>query len=65
MAEIDNHRLDVIIALLARLVAAASEGDEVLELSSAGLSPSEIAKVLSVSPNSVSKKIARAKGNKK
>lgn len=65
MADMDERRLDVIIALLARLVANASEGDEVVELHAAGLTPAEITEVLGMKSSAVSMRISRAKGKKK
>jgi DNA-directed RNA polymerase specialized sigma24 family protein len=65
MAEIDDRRLDIIIALLGRLVASSTEGDEVLALNSAGLRPNEIARILDMKQNAVSMRIKRAKGRER
>lgn len=57
----DDKRADVIIALLAQLVASTTEGDEVLALSAAGLKPADIARILNMKPNAVQMRIARAR----
>ncbi len=54
-------KADVIIVLLAQLVAASTKGDEVLALAAAGLKPGEIARILDMKPNAVSMRISRAK----
>lgn len=65
MAETDERRMNVIIALLGQLVAASTDRDEVLALSAAGLKPSEIAQVLDMKLSAVSMRISRAKEKKK
>ncbi len=65
MVEVDDRRLDVMIALLANLVAANSDGDPVLALDSAGMKATEIARILDMKTNAVSMRISRAKERNK
>lgn len=65
MVEVDDRRLDVMIALLANLVAANADGDPVLALDSAGMKATEIARILDMKPNAVSMRISRAKERNK
>ncbi len=55
----DERKIDVIIALLGKLVAASAPGDDVLALAGAGLRPAEIAQILNMKENTVSKRLER------
>lgn len=57
----DAVKLDVIIALLAQLVAATTKRDEVLTLAAAGLGATEIARVLDMKRSAVSMRLTRGK----
>ena len=61
MADPDEGRIDVIIALLGRLVANSTDGDQVVALNAAGLKTSEIARILDMKSSAVSMRVARAK----
>jgi len=62
---LDERQADIVIALLAKLVASSTDGDEVVALNAAGLKPGEIARILDMKPNAVSMRITRAKERKK
>lgn len=64
MVEIDEHRIDIMIALLAKLVAANTEEDQVVALASTGLRTGEIARILNMKQSAVSMRIARSKEKK-
>ena len=60
MAEISNDKADIIIALLAQLVAANVEGDPVLVLTKTGMKQKDVAKLLGLKANAVGMRIKRA-----
>jgi hypothetical protein len=65
MNEIREEKADVIIGLLAQLVAASTEGDPVIALANAGMRQSEIARLLGMKVNAVGMRIDRAKAGSK
>lgn len=60
MAEISSEQCDVIIALLAKLVTAASDEDVVVTLATAGMKTPDIARILGMKPNTIAKRVARS-----
>jgi hypothetical protein len=65
MSEFAEDKADVIIALLAQLVAASNDGDPVIALTDAGVRQKDVARILGMKPNAVGMRITRAKENVK
>jgi hypothetical protein len=60
MVEIDNEKADVIIALLAQLVAASTKADPVVTLMAAGMRQRDVARVLGMKANAVGMRVSRS-----
>ena len=60
MTETSADKADILIGLLAQLVAASGSGDPVLALTTAGMKQKEVAKLLGMKPNAVGMRVRRA-----